>query len=166
MTPDVNVLVAAFRVDHSHHVPARTWLSRALEACATGGTLEILPMVAAAFVRLVTDARVFRIPDSARDAHAFLRNLLAADGASMPHLGSEWNTFERLCIDLGVVGEDVPDAWIAAVVTADGLHLVTFDRDFTRLLRPTQYTLLSRTLGIAESRPKYGARKEIGRAHV
>jgi predicted nucleic acid-binding protein len=27
VTPDVNVLVAAFRTDHPHHATARSWLS-------------------------------------------------------------------------------------------------------------------------------------------
>jgi len=107
-TPDVNVLVAAFRASHVHHRQARAWLTSALESCATGGNVELLPMVAAGFL-------------------------------------------------------DVSDAWIAAAVTANGLHLVTFDRDFTRLLRPAQYTLLPKTLGIAESRPRYGVRKKARR---
>lgn len=164
MTPDVNVLVAAFRDDHVHHRTARAWLSGALESCSQGGTVEILPMVAAGFLRVVTNRRVFpRGPASPAEAVSFLRRIFAIPGVVMPSLGSEWGMFERLCVDLEVTGTAVSDAWIAAAVIAGGLHLVTFDTDFTRLLRPTQYTLLSRSVGIAESRPRDGVRKVRGK---
>lgn len=60
MIPDVNVLVAAFRPDHEHHVVAATWLNAARDACATGdGTFVLPPMVVAGFLRVVTNHRVF-----------------------------------------------------------------------------------------------------------
>ena len=36
MTPDVNVLVAAFHADHPHHAVARGWLDAALQAMDNG----------------------------------------------------------------------------------------------------------------------------------
>ena len=42
-------------------------------------------------------------------------------------------------------GNDVPDAWLAAAVTHQGEHLVSFDRDFRKLLGRGQFTLLSPT---------------------
>lgn len=162
-TPDFNVLVAAFRPSHEQHKQARTWLTGALESCASGGTVELLPMVVASFLRLVTNRKVFPDPDSPGEAAAFLKSLTVVPGVTVQHLGPEWPTFERLCVELGLAGDDIPDAWIAAAVIASGLHLVTFDTDFERLLRPSQYTLLSRTLGIAESRPRYGARMRKSR---
>ena len=62
MTPDVNVLVAASRSDHPHHPVAIRWLDDALDACALGQGLALLPMVAAGFLRLVTHPRVFVEP--------------------------------------------------------------------------------------------------------
>ena len=162
-TPDVNVLVAAFRPNHPQHRPARAWLTHALQACEGGGTVELLPMVAAGFLRLVTNRKVFPVPAAPQQAVEFLRSITAVPGVSMPHLGTEWGNFEKLCVDLNLAGDDIPDAWIAAAVTAAGLHLVTFDTDFARLLRPTQYTLLSKAFGVAEPRPRYGARKPARR---
>ena len=46
MTPDVNVLVAASRSDHLHHPVAIRWLDDALDACALGQGLGLMPMVA------------------------------------------------------------------------------------------------------------------------
>ncbi len=77
MIPDVNVLVAAFRPDHEHHVAAVTWLNGARDACARGdGTLVLPPMVVAGFLRVVTNHRVFIDPDPVQDAIAFLDALL------------------------------------------------------------------------------------------
>ena len=71
MTPDVNVLVAASRADHPHHVVARRWLSGVLADCQDGQTLEILPMVATGFLRLVTHPKVFVQPTPVSEATGF-----------------------------------------------------------------------------------------------
>ena len=81
-------------------------------------------------------------------------------------LGAEWGIFEKLCADLRLAGDDVPDAWIAAAVTVGGLHLVTFDKGFARLLRPTEYTLLSNTPSVAETPPSYRVRAWTRRREV
>lgn len=54
MTPDVDVVRAASRSDHPHHKQALSWLRGAWEDCRTGGSFQLLPMVAAAFLRLAT----------------------------------------------------------------------------------------------------------------
>ena len=143
MTPDVDVLLAASRSDHPHHVRAFEWLRDTLEACDTGGTVEILPMVAAGFVRIATNPKVFSQPTPTRQAIAFLRAILKVPGAIMPELGREWSGVERLCLDLSLTGNRIPDAWIAAAVSAGGYHLVTFDRGFRDLLRSSELTLLA-----------------------
>lgn len=81
MTPDVNVLIAAFRRDHQHHAVAIRWLTGARVACADGReSLALLPMVIAGFLRLVTNQRVFTEPDSIEDAVAFVDALLDSPG--------------------------------------------------------------------------------------
>jgi predicted nucleic acid-binding protein len=59
MTPDVNVLLAASRDDQPHHKTATTWLHQALEACEDGATFRLLPMVTAAFLRLMTNLPIY-----------------------------------------------------------------------------------------------------------
>lgn len=154
MTPDVNVMVAAWRQDHAHHASAREWLDAARESCQHGGHLEILPMVASGFLRLVTNSKVFREPDPTERTVAFLRDLLAGPGVTMPKLGPEWPAFQNLCVELNLAGNDIPDGWIAAAVSVNGLHLVTFDRGFARLLRRSEYTLLGAKPGVREPRPR------------
>ena len=161
MTPDVNVLVAAFRDEHVHHQAAHAWLVGALEDCSRGGSIEILPMVAVGFVRLVTNPKVFPLAVSADAAHGFIKSILSVAGASMPRLGREWGAFEKLCVDLKLSGNDIPDGWIAAAVKANGLSLVTFDTDFADLLGPSECLLLQPKPGVQERRASYVLRKMV-----
>lgn len=142
MTPDVNVLLAAFRADHPLHHCAGQWLTAALAASTHGETVELLAMVATGFVRLATHPKVFVSPAPAAACLEFIDALLAR-GAEMTPVGTEWPIFEHLCRELGLAGNAIPDAWIAAAVRARGEHLVTFDRDFRKLLPPSQLTILN-----------------------
>lgn len=143
MTPDVNVLVAASRSDHPHHKTAYSCLEEALAACSDGGTLRLMPMVVASFLRLVTHPKIFVEPTPIKEAVDFVDALLAVPGVEMPALRSEWPLMRDLCIEKRLAANDIPDAWLAAAVNQLGEHLVTFDGDFKRLLRRTQVTVLS-----------------------
>lgn len=142
MTPDINVLVAASRTDHVHHKPALAWLKDAIDSCASGGTIEILPMVAAGFLRLVTHPRIFGQPTPTADAIAFVDAILKMPGVEMPELGREWPTLRQLCIADKLTANSIPDAWIAAAIRSNGGHLVTFDKGFRRLLGSNELTFL------------------------
>ena len=142
MTPDVNVLVAASRSDHPHHTVARIWLERAAAAAASGSTLILMPMVLASFLRLVSSPKIFQVPTPVEHAVAFVDALLAAQGVHLAPLGPEWPRLRQLCIDRQLKGNDVPDAWLAAATIHLGEHLVSFDRDFRKLIGRSQFTLL------------------------
>ena len=143
MTPDVNVLVAAFRDDHPHHSMARAWLEQALTAASSGATFSVMPMVTASFLRLVTSPRIFQQPTPIDDAVAFIDALLSAPGVRLNSAGAEWPRLRSLCVERKLSGNDLPDAWLAACVVQHGEHLVTFDRDFRKLLSRGQLTLLT-----------------------
>jgi toxin-antitoxin system PIN domain toxin len=142
MTPDVNVLVAASRTDHPHHAVARAWLERSAAAAAAGSALTLMPMVLASFLRLVTSPKIFRIPTPVDDALGFIDALLAVSGVQVAALGPEWPRLRQLCIDKRLSGNDLPDAWLAAATLHLGEHLVSFDRDFRKLIGRAQFTLL------------------------
>lgn len=143
MTPDVNVLVAASRSDHPHHAVASAWLQAALVACATGGSLKLLPLVVASFLRLVTHPKIFPDATPIDQAVAFVDAMLAQPGVDMPMVGGEWPLMRQLCLDRQIAANDVPDAWLASAVLQWREHLVTFDKGFARWLRPQQLTLLT-----------------------
>ncbi len=143
MTPDLNVLVAAFRTDHPYHETAYAWLTQARRDCAQGSEpLTLLPMVTAGFFRLVTNPRVFSEPDTAEDAMAFMDTLLDSPGVEIRNCGKEWPLLRDKLLTLELRGNLVTDAWIASAVEALGEHMVTFDRDFKRLLPARDLTLL------------------------
>ena len=147
MTPDVNVLVAASRTDHPHHRIARSWLEGAASTAASGGTLLLMPMVLASFLRLVSSPKIFRDPTPVEDAVAFVDALLAAQGVHLASLGPEWPRLRQLCIEKRLNGNAMPDAWLAAATIHLGEHLVSFDRDFKKLLGRSQVTLLEADTG-------------------
>jgi toxin-antitoxin system PIN domain toxin len=145
MTPDVNVLVAAFRADHPHHRTAVDWFESAIAASASGGRLTLFPMVVVSFLRLTTNPRVFAAPTPIDAAIAFADALIAIPGAEVALLGAEWPVMRGLCLDRQLRGNALPDAWLAAAVVQHGEHLATFDADFKKLLRRSQLTVLQAT---------------------
>lgn len=147
MTPDVNVLVAASRSDHPHHAVARVWLEGAVDAAHAGKPLTVMPMVLASFLRLVTSPKVFQQATPIEDAVGFVDALLASSGVRLATLGPEWSRLGTLCVDKQLRGNDLPDAWLSAAVVHLGEHLVSFDRDFRRLLARGQFTLLEPARG-------------------
>jgi len=102
-------------------------------------------MVAAGFLRLATNPKVFVTPTPIAAAIEFIDSLLAIPGVDMPELGREWPTLRQMSRDHELAANDITDAWIAAAVRTLGSHLVTFDRGFTRLLGRTELTVLSPT---------------------
>jgi predicted nucleic acid-binding protein len=104
-------------------------------------------LVVASFLRLATNPRIFP-KDAMPIEHAvsFVDALLSAPGieiAASP--GTEWPLLRQLCLDKRLHGNDLPDAWLAAVVGKLGEHLVTFDSGFRKLLPRNQLTVLSIT---------------------
>lgn len=142
MAPDINVLLAASRTDHVHHKSAYAWLSGAITRCSSGGSIEILPIVAAGFLRLVTNSRIFINPTPSASALAFMSSLLRVPGVDFPEIGREWPALKALVAHHELTGNAIPDAWIAAAVKTLGGHLVTFDRGFSRWLSRGELTVL------------------------
>ena len=142
MTPDVNLLVAASRGDHPHYAASRAWLSQSLVAAAVGAAFTLMPMVVASFLRLVTSPRIFKQPASIDEAIQFVDALLEQPGVHMASLGLEWPILRQLCVDKQLTGNDLPDAWLAAVTLQLGEHLVSFDSGFKKLLPRSQVTVL------------------------
>ena len=143
MTPDVNVLVAAFRTDHPHHRTACDWFEATIAASASGSQFTLFPMVVASFLRLTTNPRIFPAPTPIDAAIAFADALIAIPGAELATLGAEWPVMRQLCLDRQLRGNALPDAWLAAAVVQHGEHLATFDADFRKLLRRNQLTVLA-----------------------
>jgi uncharacterized protein len=127
---DVNVLVYAQRADAEHHSAYREWLSDALvgpePVLVTADTLV-------AAIRIVTHPRIWRPPTTRDAAHAFVASVVAAPACEVLDTGvGHWPTFERCCITSDARGNDLPDAWLAAIALDHGVDIVTADRGFRR----------------------------------
>lgn len=127
---DVNVLVHAFRPTAPRHEHVRQWLDSAAQGPEQIG---VLPSVGSAFVRIVTNRRIFREPTPPDEALEFVDALLSAPRALVTSPSqAHWHIFTGLVRDLHLTGDDVPDAFIAAATLDLGATLVTSDRGFRR----------------------------------
>jgi toxin-antitoxin system PIN domain toxin len=143
MTPDVNVLVAAFRPDHPHHLSARAWLDDAVVQAANGRAgLVLLGTVVTGFLRITTNPKIFLETDPLQDVSEFIDSLLSCPGVQFQPQGATWPTMRQVCLAQQATGNLITDAWIAATVMQSGETLCTFDRDFLRLLPADQLLLL------------------------
>ena len=127
---DVNVLVYAANRESERHLESRAWLSTAL---ASPEVVVIPDVVAAAFVRIATDSRILPTPLHPDEAFSLIDWIVQHPRASF--LGSDDRTralFRDAVSTLGLRGDDVPDAWLAASAMAVDATLVTYDRGFRR----------------------------------
>lgn len=127
---DVNVLVDAFRPTAPSHAVVKPWLEDTLVGAEP---VVVLPGVAASFVRIVTDRRVWQQPSAPATATAFLRAL--GDAPAVRHVEPGPGHVERflgLVEQYGLTGDDVPDAHLVACCLDLGATLVTSDRGFRR----------------------------------
>lgn len=86
-----------------------------------------------AFVRLVTNTRLFTEPESIRDAWGQVGCWLAAEPAWTPVPTARHREILSSCLTQpGSHANDVPDAHLAAVAVEHGLRLATSDSGFAR----------------------------------
>ena len=143
MTPDVNVLVSAFRPDHPHHLPARAWLDDAVVQAANGrASLMLMGTAVTGFLRITTHTKIFKETDPLQYVIDFIDSLLSCPGVQFQPQGATWPHLRQVCLAQQTTGNLITDAWIAATVMQSGETLCTFDRDFSRLLPADQLLLL------------------------
>lgn len=128
--PDVNVLVSAFRSDAAKHRVSRDWLTSELRKPSPFG---LSTRVLEGFIRIVTHPRIFRTPTKTDHAFKFTRTLLSAPNSTLIDPGERhWGIFEDLAHSIQAAGNDIPDAWLAALAIESGCEWVTWDAGFQR----------------------------------
>jgi toxin-antitoxin system PIN domain toxin len=128
--PDVNVLVEAFRNEREDHTICRTVL---VDAVASDHAYGISELALSAFVRIVTNPRIFDRPSTLEEALVFAAALTR--GANAVRIGPgprHWDIFTRLCREAHVKGDVVTDAYFAALAIEHGCEWITLDSDFAR----------------------------------
>lgn len=127
---DVNVLVYAHREDLPQHERFSAWLRDEVES---GRSYGLCDASLTGFLRVVTNARVFSDPTPLDVALRFAEALRGHAGAVALNPGvRHWKLFSELCDAIGARGNDIPDAYLAALAIESGSELVTADRGFGR----------------------------------
>ena len=128
-SPDVNVLVNAFREDAVHHERSRRWLVNALAGREQVGLSEL---VLSGVLRVMTHARIFQPPTPSEAAIEFVDLLLAQPGSTTLRPGDgHWRIFRGMAASLHLTGNRLPDAYHAALAIEHGCEWVTLDRGFS-----------------------------------
>jgi len=127
---DVNVLVYAHREDLPQHDRFSNWLS---EEIGSGRGYALCDASLTGFLRIVTNGRIFDEPTPLPVALQTIEDLRGQPGATQLSPGARhWPLFTDLCSAVGARGNDVPDAYLAALAIESGSELVTADRGFGR----------------------------------
>lgn len=129
IVPDVNVLVNAARSGATDHELARRTLLDLLTGTEPVGLLD---ETLTAVLRILTHPRMGET-QAAGDVIAFCDRVREAPASvRLTPSDSAWTACAASVHQLDLRGNDVPDAWLAAVVTSARAKLVTFDRGFSR----------------------------------
>lgn len=127
---DANILVGAFRPDDPDHETLKEWLEVRL---SNGFAVMFPPLVEVAFLRIVTHPRIFRAPSPLTEAVGFLQTLqqsgLVREVPWTQRIRTRWHD---LCQNLDLRGDDVNDAYLAAIAFETRCRLVSRDRGFSR----------------------------------
>lgn len=127
---DANVLLYAVNTDAAAHEPSRRWLDGALSG---GETVAFSWVALLAFVRLATKVGLFPSPLSVDEAMDRVDAWLAAGSAVVVEPTVRHAAIVRDLLNaVGVGGNLVNDAHLAALALEHRCGIVSFDHDFGR----------------------------------
>ena len=128
--PDVNVLIAAYRVDSLEHERCRAWLMSVVNG---DHAFAVSELVLSGFLRIVTNPRVFKHPSSLSSALEFVNTIRDLDHCvDLRPRERHWKIFTRLCEEAEANGDLISDAYHAALAIESGSEWITLDGDFAR----------------------------------
>ncbi len=130
LLPDINILLYAFDRASPFHSRAIDWLERTLVGSEDFGLADIVVL---GFVRTATNRRIFREPASADAALQFVDALKRGRRTVRVEPGpNHHGVFSRICRDLDLRGDDIPDAYLAAIALDANATLFSNDGGFSR----------------------------------
>lgn len=127
---DANLLIYAYNNAALQHFAAKRWFSQVL----ADATPVYLPWTSIhAFVRIITNDRLFDPPLTAAQAVAAVESWLASPSVRVLEPGPRyWSVFRSLVERHNVTGPSVTDAHLAALAIEHDVTLFTADSDFRR----------------------------------
>lgn len=127
---DANLLIYAHVESFAQNRGARSWLDEKLNGPAPVG----IPWPSIlAFVRIVTNPRIFEYPESFIDSWKQVEDWLSCESAWIPRPTERHREIlGPLMIEQVTRSNLVPDAHLAALAIEHGLQLCSTDSDFSR----------------------------------
>jgi toxin-antitoxin system PIN domain toxin len=130
ISPDVNILVYAFRPYDDLTEQCREWFHEQVQSDDAFGISEL---VLSGLVRIVTSSRWFPDPAPTHAAVDFAEWILGHANCVVLRPGPTfWSIFSRLCRVPGVHANLVSDAYHAALAIESSATWITFDGGFGR----------------------------------
>jgi len=127
---DVNVLVYAHREDVRGHLAYRKWVESVINDNTKYGFSEL---VLSGFVRVVTHPKIFEAPSSLVQALTFANQIRSSAQAVCIAPGPKhWAFFLHCAENINATGNDVSDAYYAALAMEWDCQWVTTDKGFRR----------------------------------
>ena len=127
--PDANILINAHRKDATNHEVCRNWL---LERAAAGDQIGMAELVEVALLRISTHPKLLLVPTE--DVLLFWKeDLWSYRGLFRISAGTQHaNLMADLIRKYDLIGNDMNDAWLAALALEYDAFLVSLDRGFSR----------------------------------
>lgn len=127
---DANLLIYARVRSFAQHARARSWLDSQLSG---NGPVGVPWPSVLAFLRIVTNPRIFERPEAMTDAWRQVNAWLGVDVVWIPQPTERHpDVLASLLTTAGVQANLVPDAHLAALAIEHGLILCSTDADFAR----------------------------------
>ena len=127
---DVNVLVYGHREDVRYHRAYREWLESIINSNTAYAYSEL---VLSGLVRVVTHPKIFEQPTSLDVAIAFTEQIRSAPQAvGLVPGNNHWGMFLQCLKQISAKGNDVADAYHAALALEWDCDWVTTDKGFRR----------------------------------
>ena len=127
---DANLLVYAYHTQSAEHRASRQWHESTLNGAEP---VRLAWMTIWAFLRITTNARVFRRPLSAAEAGEAVSSWLDQPNVSVLEPAERhWEILRDLARKGQASGPLMMDAALAALAVEHGATLCTADRDFAR----------------------------------
>jgi len=127
---DVNLWVYAFRPDSPCHENVRQAIEQDLQS--PEGCIFV-PNVAASFLRLVTNPKIFIHPSDPKEAWSFIDYIETHPQSVYREIDDMvFGIFKHICLVHTIAGNEVPDAFLAAAAIRYNCDFVTYDKAFKK----------------------------------
>jgi uncharacterized protein len=127
---DANVWIRASHKEAIDHDLYYRWLTNVY---STASPYAVTDLVAAAFLRITTNPKAFRIPFKMQQAILAWDDITSRSICAWIHPGKKhWSHFCKLCDAAAVYANLANDAWLAALALEHDCELISTDSDFKK----------------------------------